>query len=330
MDVVVVPLAAANSESVENQPGTESPGPESGGESAPESGSGNAIDACVSSQVEKAVIGAGTSFYWAMRMLPLQKRRAIFAVYAFCRAVDDIADSADAAAGKVAALAEWRAEIDGLYGDAGDSGASAPASPLASAIADFDLERAAFIAIIDGMEMDAKGPIIAPTMAELETYCSRVASAVGLLCIRIFGDDSEDGRAVAASLGLALQLTNILRDIREDAQMGRLYLPRELLEAHDIGSRDPLEVLHHANLPAVCRALAERAGQEFSLAQAAINRCSSRSLRPAIVMMKVYHRTLRQLRRRDWRDVATYAPSRLARALDKAGKLLVALRYGLV
>lgn len=320
----MVPLAAANSESVENQPGTESPGPESG--------SGNAIDASVSSQVEKAVIGAGTSFYWAMRMLPVQKRRAIFAVYAFCRSVDDIADSADAASEKIAALAEWRAEIDRLYGDtgvSGDSGASAPASPLASAIADFGLERAAFIAIIDGMEMDAAGPIIAPGMAELETYCSRVASAVGLLCMRIFGDDSEDGRAVAASLGLALQLTNILRDIREDAHMGRLYLPVELLEAHGIEPRDPLEVLHHANLPAVCRALAERAEEEFSLARAAIGRCSRRSLRPAIIMMKVYHRTLGQLRRRDWQDVATYEPSRFTRALDKAGKLLIALRYGL-
>ena len=323
----MVPLAAANSESVENPPGTESPGPES----APEPG--KPADACVSTRVEEVVIGAGTSFYWAMRMLPVEKRRAIFAVYAFCRAVDDIVDSADATAAKVAALAGWRAEIDRLYEDtgvSGVSGASAPASPLASAIADFDLERAAFIAIIDGMEMDAKGPIIAPTMAELETYCSRVASAVGLLCVRIFGDDSEDGRAVAASLGLALQLTNILRDIREDAHMGRLYLPLELLEAHGIAPHDPLAVMHHPNLPAVCRALAERAGQEFSLAQAAISRCSSRTVRPAIVMMKVYHRTLHQLRRRDWRDVATYQPSRFSRALDRAGKLLIALRYGLV
>lgn len=287
------------------------------------------VDAGLSTRVDEVVIGAGTSFYWAMRMLPLEKRRAIFAVYAFCRTVDDIADSADAAAGKVAELAEWRAEIDRLYRDAGASGASAPSMPLASAIADFDLERAAFIAIIDGMEMDARGPIIAPTMAELETYCSRVASAVGLLCMRIFGDDSEDGRAVAASLGLALQLTNILRDIREDAHMGRLYLPVELLEAHGIEPRDPLQVLHHANLPAVCRALAERAEEEFSRAENAIGRCSRRTVRPAIIMMKVYHRTLGQLRRRDWQEVAVYEPSGLSRALDKAGKLVIALRYGL-
>lgn len=319
----MVPLVAANSESVENPPGTESPRPDSGSESR------KVVNAGLSTRLDEVVIGAGTSFYWAMRMLPLEKRRAIFAVYAFCRTVDDIADSADAAAGKVAALSEWRAEIDRLYRDAGASGASAPSIPLASAIADFGLERAAFIAIIDGMEMDAMGPIIAPTMAELETYCSRVASAVGLLCIRIFGDKSEDGRAIAASLGLALQLTNILRDIREDAQMGRLYLPVELLEAHGIEPRDPLEVLHHPNLPAVCRALAERAEQEFEQARAAIDRGPRRTVRPAIVMMKVYHRTLRQLRRRDWQDVAVYEPSRFSRALDKAGNLLVALRYGL-
>jgi phytoene synthase len=201
---------------------------------------------------------------------------------------------------------------------------------LAAAIADFGLEREAFIAIIDGMEMDATGPILAPAMADLQTYCSRVAAAVGLLCIRIFGESGEDGRAVAASLGLALQLTNILRDVREDAEMGRLYLPRELLEAHGIAARDPIEVLHHANLPAVCRDLARRAEAEFAKAEAAIARCSRPAMRPAIIMMKVYQRTLAQLQRRAWRDAATYAPSPLARALDKAAKLLIALRYGLV
>lgn len=305
---IVVPLAAAKSESIENSPAAV------------------AVAGAVSDS-DEVTIGAGTSFYWAMRMLPTRKRSAIFAVYAFCRQVDDIADGDDPAADKVAALAAWRVEIDRLYAGAPTS---ATARALTTPLADFDLEKNAFLAIIDGMEMDARGPIIAPGMAELEAYCARVASAVGLLCIRIFGEKGEDGRAVAASLGLALQLTNILRDIREDTEMGRLYLPRELLDARGIISRDPAVVLHHSNLPAVCRELAARAEAEFAEAEAAIAHCSRRAMRPAIVMMKVYQRTLRQLLRRDWQDVAVYAPSRIALALDKAAKLLIALRYGLL
>ncbi len=308
----MVPLATAKSDHVESRP-------------VLTAGAGAVSGA------DAVTIGAGTSFYWAMRMLPLERRRAIFAVYAFCREVDDIADGDEPTAGKVAALAEWRARIERLFGAAGTSGTAPEAtSPLAAAIADFDLERDAFLAIIDGMEMDATGPIIAPAMAELEIYCSRVAAAVGLLCIRIFGDSGEDGRRVAASLGLALQLTNILRDIKEDAEMGRLYLPRELLQDHGIAARDPIEVLHHPDLPAVCRALARRAQAEFTEAEAAIARCSRRAMRPAMIMMKVYQRTLGRLRRRDWRDVAVFEPSPLARVLDKAGKLLIALRFGFV
>ncbi len=311
-----MPLAAANSDSVESPPGTDF---------------GAAVRVGSPASVDDAAIGAGTSFYWAMRMLPAKKRRAIFAVYAFCRQVDDIADSDEPADSKVLALAAWRAQIDQLY-TGEPSTAASPA--LAQAITDFNLERDAFHAIIDGMEMDATGPIVAPPLAELETYCACVASAVGLLCLRIFGADDDagvgEGRAVAASLGLALQLTNILRDIREDAHMGRLYLPCELLDAHGITARDPIEVLNHPDLPRVCGALADRAEQEFALAEAAMKNYPRRAVRPAIVMMKVYQRTLRQLRRRGWRDVAAYKPSGLRRALDKVAKLAIALRYGLV
>lgn len=284
-------------------------------------------DLHVDTHVDDVVIGAGTSFYWAMRILPLPRRRAIFAVYVFCREVDDVADSCSPADEKIAALAEWRAEIERLY-------AGAPSRTttraLAGALTEFGLEKEAFLAIIDGMEMDANGPVVAPGMAELETYCARVAAAVGLLCVRIFGEDGEDGRKVAASLGLALQLTNILRDLKEDAEMGRLYMPRELLEAHGIASRDPVEVLSDPNLPLACRELAALAEEKFADAERAMARCLGRTMRPAIIMMKVYQRTLRQLLRRDWRHVATYEPSRFTRIMDKAGKLFIALRYGLV
>jgi phytoene synthase len=170
------------------------------------------------SYVKARVEGAGTSFFWGMRILPPAKREACFAVYAFCREVDDIADGDAPQTEKRAELAAWRAEIERLYADA-------PTRPvtrvLLPAIADYGLEREAFLALIDGMEMDANGPIRAPSWEELLLYCSRVAGAVGRLCVRIFGVPGSDGRALAESLGRALQLTNILRDLAEDASICR-------------------------------------------------------------------------------------------------------------
>lgn len=178
--------------------------------------------------------------------------------------------------------------------------------------------------------MDARGPIRAPSLSELEAYCIRVASAVGLLCIRIFGEAGEDGRDVARALGLALQYTNILRDVREDAEMGRLYLPRELLEANGIRSTDPDEVLRHPNLWAVCTDLSVLAEREFEIAEQAMARCNRRAMRPAIIMMKVYQRTLSQMQRRGWKDVQHYRRGAITKAFQRVEKILIALRYGLI
>lgn len=277
--------------------------------------------------VGTVVTSSGSSFYWAMRILPRERRQAIFAVYAFCREVDDVADSDAPEDIKIGKLAEWRREIDLLYD-------GEPSSPimlaLGPALADYGLEKVAFLAIIEGMEMDARGPIRAPALAELEAYCGRVASAVGSLCIRIFGETGADGRIVAGALGLALQYTNILRDVREDAEMGRLYLPKELLEANGIHSTEPDDVLHHENLSAVCGELAVLADGQFATAGAAIARCDRRAMRPAIIMMKVYQWTLSRMQRRGWKDVPGYRRGALARAFERAGKILIALRYGLV
>src|SRR6185295_75890 len=113
-----------------------------------------------------------------------------------------------------------------------------------------------FHTVIDGMEMDAAQDIRAPDLATLDLYCASVASAVGHLSVHVFGDSGPAAHGVADSLGRALQLTNILRDLDEDAQRGRLYLPREILERHGIRSAEPREVLHHPALPAACRDLA--------------------------------------------------------------------------
>jgi presqualene diphosphate synthase len=273
--------------------------------------------------IRRKVESAGTSFYWAMRLLPAERRHGMYAVYAFCREVDDIAD--DLAGGpeaKLAALAAWHGEIDALY-------AGTPTRLIAQALREplrrYALRRDDFHAVIDGMEMDAAIDIRAPDMATLDLYCARVACAVGHLSVHVFGDVSDDAHSVAESLGRALQLTNILRDLEEDAERGRLYLPCEMLERHGIPTdAAPLEVLRHPALPAACRELAAIAEQHFAAAEAAMARCSRRAMRPAALMAAFYRATLEAMQRSGWRDLSR----RLQ--LSKARKLGLVLRHGLL
>jgi squalene synthase HpnD len=271
--------------------------------------------------VRERVRAAGTSFYWAMRILPPPRRAAMFAIYAFCREVDDIADDEADPARRAAGLAAWRAEIDAIY-------AGRPshviAHALAPAVEAYRLRREDFLAIIDGMEMDAVADIRAPALAELDLYCARVASAVGHLSVHAFGDASPAAHRVADSLGRALQLTNILRDVAEDAARGRLYLPRELLQAHGIATSEPQAVLREAKLPLVCRDLARIAERHYHDAAAAMAECSRRAMRPAAIMRAIYHATLDRLVAADWRDLER--PVRT----PTAKKLWLVLRHGLL
>jgi phytoene synthase len=249
----------------------------------------------------------------------------MYAVYAFCREVDDIADDiASPPEHKKRALAEWHGEIDVLY-------AGRPRHLVARALSEpvqrYALRREDFHTVIDGMEMDAAQDIRAPDLATLDLYCARVASAVGHLSVHIFGDSGPAAHEVADSLGRALQLTNILRDLDEDAQRGRLYLPREILDRHGIRGAEPLElqgVLRHSALPAACPDLAAIAERHFNEATQAMARCSRRAMRPAAVMGAFYHAMLDALLRSGWRDPA------LRVSLSKAQKLWLVLRHGLL
>jgi presqualene diphosphate synthase len=196
--------------------------------------------------IRHRVEAAGTSFYWAMRLLPRDRRNGMYAVYAFCREVDDIADGERPVEHKLAALAAWHEEIEALYDG---HPRHLVARALAGPVQDYQLRREDFLAILAGMEMDARGDIRAPDLATLDLYCARVASAVGHLSVHIFGDSSDAAHAVADSLGRALQLTNILRDLAEDAARQRLYLPREILDRHGIRRDEPAAVLRHPALP---------------------------------------------------------------------------------
>src|ERR1700761_7681906 len=223
---------------------------------------------------------SGSSFYAAMQILPREQREAMFQIYSFCRHVDDIADSEGPRAQRLAAIQQWRDDIDALY----QGRPPARLSDYVASVRRFGLKREDFIAIIDGMEMDIPQDIRAPDLATLDLYCDRVASAVGRLSVRVFGMPEEDGILLAHHLGRALQLTNILRDIDEDAGLGRLYLPRESLMLAGITSNNPQKVIAERALPKVCLALAERAKKHFEKADEIMKRNSRRKVRAPRIM----------------------------------------------
>jgi presqualene diphosphate synthase len=244
-----------------------------------------------------AAVSHGSSFYLAMRIMPRLQREAMFEVYSFCRAVDDIADDTVGARPKrLGKLQNWRRDLAALY-----AGAPPPHLPgLARAVRTFDLQQEDFLAIIDGMEMDVVADIRAPDRATLDLYCDRVACAVGRLSVRIFGLEAATGTALAHHLGLALQLTNILRDLDEDAGMGRLYLPRDVLQACGIGATEPAAVLSDRRLDQACAALVREAEKHFKEADAIMARCGRRSVRTPRIMAAAYRKILQDLVARGW------------------------------
>lgn len=276
--------------------------------------------AAARAHVHAVATRSGSSFLWGMRLLPRPRREAMYAIYAFCREVDDIADEGGSPADKQRALAAWREEIDRLY-------AGCPSRPTAQAllgpVQDYALPKDEFLAVIDGMEMDAREDIRAPAMADFRLYCRRVAGAVGVLSVQAFGATEPEAQALALAEGDALQFTNILRDVAEDAERGRLYLPRELLQRHGIDSDDPLAVLRDPRLAGVCRDLAALAQERFAEAERLMAHCRRGPMRPARIMLAIYHRLLTRLQQRGWADVT--GEVRLA----KAEKLWIALRNGL-
>jgi squalene synthase HpnD len=270
-------------------------------------------------EVEKRVREAGTSFYRGMRALPPDRRAAMYAIYAFCRIVDDIADEDGTLPDKLRGLAEWRAHISGLY--RGES--EGPVTRvLVAAVERFRLREDDFAAVIDGMRMDAETVIVAPDLATLDLYCDRVAAAVGRLSVRAFGDSSEEADKVAHHLGRALQLTNILRDIKEDADRGRLYLPAEYLDQASV-PHDAASALISPALPAVCARLAADAKEHFREARAHMARCDPVAMKPARLMGETYAAILTCLEQSGWRDSSVRVSLPLWR------KLLLLVRYGL-
>jgi phytoene synthase len=256
-----------------------------------------------------------------MRILPPQQRQAMYAIYAFCRAVDDIADSDAPRTARHVALERWREEIDRLF----LGKASETTDDLAGPIERFGLRRDDFRAVIDGMAMDVDADLRAPDWATLDLYCDRVASAVGRLSVRVFGLDAGMGDQLAHHLGRALQLTNILRDLDEDAALGRLYLPREALEAAGIrlDGQSPTAALGAPGLSEACDAVAARAAEHFAEARRIMAKCPRHKVRAPRLMQSAYLQVLSRLRARGW------APPRQPVKVSKLRLIGAVLRYGI-
>ena len=267
-----------------------------------------------------ATTASGSSFYAAMRILPADQRDAMFQIYSFCRQVDDIADSDGPREERLAEIDRWRRDIDALY--AGNP--PARVKDYVGPVKQFGLKREDFIAIIDGMEMDIPADIRAPDEKTLDLYCDRVASAVGRLSVRVFGLPENDGILLAHHLGRALQLTNILRDIDEDAGIGRLYLPREALLAAGIASSDPAVVAVDPNVPKACAPLIAQAREHFAKSDEIMARNRRRAVRAPRIMSKYYRAILELLVARG------FAPPRPAVRLNKMAKLAIILRYAFI
>jgi squalene synthase HpnD len=267
-----------------------------------------------------ATSASGSSFYAAMRILPREQREAMFQIYSFCRQVDDIADSDGPRPERLAALQQWRDDIDALYQDR-------PPPRLRDYVASvrrFELQREDFLAIVDGMEMDVPQDIRAPDLATLDLYCDRVASAVGRLSVRVFGLAEGDGILLAHHLGRALQLTNILRDVDEDAAIGRLYLPRETLLDAGITDFDPFRVIADPALPKVCAPLIEQARRHFQKADEVMDRNPRRVVRAPRIMSKYYRAILELLIARG------FATPRTPVRLNKIARIGILLRYAFI
>jgi phytoene synthase len=243
----------------------------------------------------------------------------MFEIYSFCRAVDDIADEGGTREERHAGLRQWRADIDALYS------AAPPAHlrGLAQATLRFGLRREDFLDVIDGMEMDVTGDIRAPDRTTLDLYCDRVASAVGRLSVRVFGMEEAAGIALAHHLGRALQLTNILRDIDEDAGIGRLYLPREMLYHAGITTSDPAAAIASPSIGQACAPLAVQAQSHFREADLIMRTAPRGAVKAPRIMSEAYKIILQGVMERGW------SAPRARIKIPRWRFLLIILRYAI-
>jgi phytoene synthase len=240
---------------------------------------------------------SGSSFYYSFLFLPAERRHAIMALYAFCREVDDVVDECNDPAIAATKLAWWRQEIGRL---AGGQPQHPVGQALQTAAARFDLPAEQLLEIIDGMAMDLQQSRYLDFKG-LSLYCYRVASVVGLLAAGIFGYGDRQTQKYAHDLGMAFQLTNIVRDIGEDARRGRIYLPMDELKRFDVPAADILNARYSDNFRELMKFQVERAEKYYAQAVAQLPAADRKNQRPGLVMAAIYRTLLDEIRRDDYR-----------------------------
>jgi phytoene synthase len=242
---------------------------------------------------ESRAAQSGSSFYYSFRLLPPERRRAITALYAFCREVDDVVDEVHDPAVARAKLAWWRTEVGAVYD-------GAPQHPVAQALVavvrSYRLPREHFDAVIDGMAMDLAQQRYAD-FADLERYCHRVAGVVGLMSAEIFGHEEASTAGFARDLGIAFQLTNIVRDVGEDARRGRIYLPQEDLARFDVSASAILRAREEPGFGALMAFEVERARAWYDRAMAQLAPRDRKAQRASLAMAAIYRTLLDEIAR---------------------------------
>lgn len=248
-------------------------------------------------QCGEAARRAGTNFYVSFRALPAAKREAMMAVYAFMRRSDDIADGAANPAVASAGLREWRAQVDAALAGRETTEPTLPA--LADTVRRYKIPVCHFHALLDGTEMDQRVRRF-ETFGELYQYCYRVASCVGLVVLPVFGYEDAAALVTAEACGIAFQLTNILRDVREDAALGRIYLPLEDLRRFGVTEDDIMNQRATPQFRELMKFEAERARQYYRQAAPLVGMISADSRVTLAVMIGVYAGLLEKIERRDY------------------------------
>jgi phytoene synthase len=246
---------------------------------------------------EQKAAQSGSSFHYSFRLLPAARRTAITALYAFCREVDDVVDEvADPGVARVK-LAWWRTQIEAIYD-------GEPQHPVARALVPvvraYPIAKSELQTVIDGMQMDLD-QVRYVDFAELETYCHRVAGVVGLMSAAIFGYEDPATRDYARDLGIAFQLTNIIRDVGEDARRGRIYLPQDELARFGVAPSDVLRARHSDAFVALMRFQVERARAWYDRALARLPARDRRAQRAGLAMAAIYRTLLEEIARDGYR-----------------------------
>ena len=232
-----------------------------------------------------------------MKILEKEKKNAMFAIYAFCKKTDSIADSFELKSIKKKKIKELRIEIEEIYNNKLNNNFR---KTLKYYIDKYKLNKKYFLDIIKGVEMDINDIMICPSKKIFNLYCYRVAGAVGLISLKIFGYYNKKSKSFGLYLANALQITNILRDIKEDKSMGRMYIPRYILDKNGIKTNKIILILKNKKFPDACKNLSKFADLNFNNADKVLKSCSKKKLKSAILMMDTYKLLLKKLKKRGW------------------------------